>query len=63
MSTTVPTTEEIDEIARAAVAHRHTVERRLLRLPVRGAVAERVDAELRRRGYLADATDEGPCAA
>jgi hypothetical protein len=66
MKSRVPPPEEIDDIARAAVAHRHTVERRLLRLPVRGAVGPRVDAELTRRGYLASedaAESEGPRAA
>lgn len=48
----VPPPEEIDDIARAAVAHRHTVERRLLQLPVRGSVGPRIDAELVRRGYV-----------
>ncbi len=48
----VPTPEEIETIARAAVAHRRSVERRLLRLPVRGSVSDRIDAELARRGYL-----------
>lgn len=55
---------EIDEIADEAIAHRRTVERRLLRLPVRGRVAERIDAVLARRGIVAaDSTDGGPRAA
>jgi hypothetical protein len=40
----------IAAIADAALAHRHSVERRLLGLPVRGRVGQRIDAELAKRG-------------
>lgn len=53
-----PTPAEIAEIARAAIAHPYTVVRRMMRLPVRGHVAERIDAELTRRG-LVDAEEHG----
>lgn len=53
----VPSPEEIQAIALAAVAHCRSVERRLLRLPVRGAVSDRIDAELVRRGYLSAEKD------
>ena len=48
----VPSPDELTEIARAAVAHEHSVTRRLLGLPVRGSVCARIDAELARRGYV-----------
>lgn len=56
-----PTPDEIRQIATEAVANVRTVERRLLRLPVRGKVAERVDAVLVRRGLL-DADEDGRAA-
>lgn len=37
-------------VAEAALAHRHSVERRMLGLPVRGRVGQRIDAELAKRG-------------
>jgi hypothetical protein len=40
----------IISIADAADVHRHSVERRLLGLPVRGRAGRRIDAELARRG-------------
>ena len=42
----------IEDIAAEALSHTRTVERRLLRLPVKGKVAERVDAALVRRGLI-----------
>lgn len=45
------TREEIDEIAKAAVAHVRSVERRLCGLIVKGGVAARIDRELAKRGY------------
>jgi hypothetical protein len=45
-------TDIITEIANAAHAHRHSVEKRLAGLPVRGRVAGRIDAELARRGIV-----------
>jgi hypothetical protein len=51
-STRTPPPDEIREIARVAIAHERTVERRLLGRHVRGAVSDRVDAELARRGYI-----------
>ncbi len=47
----VPTPEELEEIAAEAIAHRHSVTRRIVGLPVRGAVGARIDAALARRGY------------
>jgi len=57
MTTRPLTLAEIEEIARASVAHSRSVERRILRLPVRGHVSERIDAELRRRGIVDDPVD------
>ncbi|MCL2776370.1 MAG: hypothetical protein FWD73_00085 [Polyangiaceae bacterium] len=42
----------IASVAEAALAHRQTVERRMLGLPVRGRVGRRIDLELTRRGIV-----------
>lgn len=46
------TDETIEEVAAEAFGHPRSVERRLLKLPVKGRVAARVDAALDRRGLL-----------
>ena len=51
---------DIEEVAAAAIADPRTVQRRLLGLPVRGRVADRVDSELARRGYAPVCANPNP---
>lgn len=45
--------ETIEEVAAEACVHPRTIERRLLRLPIKGrALTERADAALARRGLI-----------
>ncbi len=41
----------IATVADKAMCHRQSVERRLLGLPIRGRVGQRIDAELARHGF------------
>lgn len=54
------TPETIRQIADAALAHVRSVERRMLGLPVRGRVADRIDAELAKRGLTVHHPSEAP---
>lgn len=54
--------QTISEIADESHSHPRSVERRLLRLPVRGRVEQRIDAALQRRG-LRLVTETGNLAA
>lgn len=50
--TAMVTRSVVQEIADLTLSHVRTVERRLLGLPVRGRVRDRIDTELARRGLL-----------
>ena len=52
MLVTMIDTSTIDAVAAAALAHRNTVVRRVLGLPVRGKVSARIDVELSKRGIV-----------